>query len=138
MDFAYMDEREALYVRKQYEQHYANNYQNGNYQNGNYQNGYDLSQYSLANTPSAPLTPTQFATPLLAPNPLLANPLQANPALVPHSLGNPLLMPSMLTPLNPLQPMMGLPATMVRPAGEQKQGNNLGFQMNPISRNKKK
>jgi hypothetical protein len=40
---------------------------------------------------------------------------------------------------NAVNPMMTIPTTLMRPnGGEIKQGSSLGFQMNPISKNKKK
>jgi hypothetical protein len=41
-----------------------------------------------------------------------------------------------VNPLNPLNPVMGVPPTLMRPDTQQR--NNLGFQMNPVSKNKKK
>jgi hypothetical protein len=45
-----------------------------------------------------------------------------------------------ITPMNPMNPMMQIPSTMLRPTAvnDPRQNNNLGFQMNPISKNKKK
>jgi hypothetical protein len=57
-------------------------------------------------------------------------------------VGNPLAMmnpqQSQMNPQAQMNPMMSLPTTMVRPTNGEVAGSNLGFQMNPVSKNTKK
>lgn len=54
-------------------------------------------------------------------------------------VGHPLNLINSVNPVNPVSPIMGVPQTLMRPAGvDAQQRNNLGFQMNPVSKNKKK
>ncbi|CAM6004694.1 unnamed protein product [Sphagnum balticum] len=54
-------------------------------------------------------------------------------------VGHPLNFMGGITPTNPISPLINMPATMLRPAsGDPKQAATLGFQMNPVSKNKKK
>ena len=115
MDFAYMDERESQYIRKMYEvTAYYNQYNMMNYRQG----GYDLSQLNLVGNPlamMAPQTQQQGAqvgqTAQMGPMPQM-NPMTMNP--------------------------MGMPPAMMKPNGNENPGSNLGFQMNPVSKNSKK
>lgn len=50
-------------------------------------------------------------------------------------VGHPLNLITTVNPVNPLNPI-GVPQTLMRPDTQQR--NNLGFQMNPVSKNKKK
>jgi hypothetical protein len=44
-----------------------------------------------------------------------------------------------INPTNPIHPMIQIPTSLMRPSiADPKQANNLGFQMNPVSKNKKK
>lgn len=40
--------------------------------------------------------------------------------------------------INPINPMIQVPNSMIKPNNDLKQAANLGFQMNPVSKNKKK
>ena len=54
-------------------------------------------------------------------------------------VGHPLNLINSVNPVNPVNPIMGVPQTLMRPVGvDAQQRNNLGFQMNPVSKNKKK
>lgn len=53
-------------------------------------------------------------------------------------VGHPLNLINSVNPVNSA-PIMGVPQTLMRPVGvDAQQRNNLGFQMNPVSKNKKK
>ena len=41
-------------------------------------------------------------------------------------------------PVNPINPVLGVPQALMRPINADSQRSNLGFQMNPVSKNKKK
>ena len=45
---------------------------------------------------------------------------------------------SLMNNLNPVNPMLNIPTTLMRPNNDTQPRNNLGFQMNPVSKNKKK
>lgn len=52
------------------------------------------------------------------------------------SLGNPL---NLMNNVPPINPMLNIPPNLMRPGpADNQQRNNLGFQMNPVSKNKKK
>lgn len=54
-------------------------------------------------------------------------------------VGHPLNLINAVNPVNPVTPILGVPQTLMRPVGvDAQQRNNLGFQMNPVSKNKKK
>lgn len=53
-------------------------------------------------------------------------------------VGHPLNLINNVNPVNPINPMMSVPPTLMRPGVGQQQSSSLGFQMNPVSKNKKK
>jgi hypothetical protein len=54
-------------------------------------------------------------------------------------VGHPLNLISGVNPVNAVNPIIGVPPTLMRPVGvDVQQRNNLGFQMNPVGKNKKK
>lgn len=129
MDFAYMDEREVNYVRKMYENnlqmngYYAQQYQNYGYSQSNgYTNGY----VQQAPNGYMPTVPNQ-----------LAQGMQASLNGYSSPVGHPLSFMSNITPLNAVNLTAQIPSSMVRPTTDLRQANNLGFQMNPVSKQKK-
>ena len=99
VDFAYMDEREAQYIRKMYEATLYYNQMNMAYN----AQGFEYNQFGM--------------------------------------MGRPLNLMNNVIPPPQSAPIMSIPPTMVRPqvpAATEAQRNNLGFQMNPVSKNKKK
>ncbi len=108
IDFAYMDEREREYIRKMYELTAYYSQYNLGY------NGFEFNQFNMVGHPLN----------------LMSNP---NPGPPPQ-----LLPPQNLTPLQNPVPQAPLASLAPRPAEGEMQRNNLGFQMNPVSKNKKK
>lgn len=53
-------------------------------------------------------------------------------------IGHPLSFMSNIAPINPLNPMGHIPSSMLRSTNDPRQAGSLGFQMNPVSKNKKK
>jgi hypothetical protein len=107
VDFAYMDEREAQYIRKMYEVTAYYNQFNVGYSG----QGFDMTQFSMMGHPLN----------------LMSNPMQ----------------PPMPVPMQVPQQsaILSVPPTVARPIGTngaEVQRSNLGFQMNPVSKNKKK
>jgi hypothetical protein len=57
-----------------------------------------------------------------------------------NMVGNPLTMMNQMPPQtqNPIMNGNHIPPSMMRPNGNEAPGSNLGFQMNPVSKNSKK
>ncbi len=80
--------------------------------NRSYDNGYYNNNYNVNYQNTQAFDFTQFS-------------------LVTHPL-------SLMNNLNPVNPMLNIPTTLMRPNNDTQPRNNLGFQMNPVSKNKKK
>ena len=116
IDFAYMDEREREYIRKMYELTLYYSQYNVGY------NGFEFNQFNMVGHPL-----NLMSNPNLGPPPQLVPPQLVPPQLVPP--------PSLQNPVPP-GPLTSLPPRVA--AEGEMQRNNLGFQMNPVSKNKKK
>ena len=125
MDFAYMDERESQYIRKMYESAYYHQQYNMGYSG----NRFDLNHLNLtAMNPIGQQMNGNIPVNVMAMNG--HNTLPVN--------GHNMPINGQMNMNGQMNPMMGIPPTMMRPNGNEMAGSNLGFQMNPVSKNSKK
>ena len=120
-DFAFMDERESEYTRKVYEANLIYS-QYSSFSNG-YGNGFGNTSFN------------PMVNPMMNP---MSNPMPNRTFdLSSFSLANHPL--NLVNPIQPTPPVSSAPPALIKPpAAMDNQIANLGFQLNPVGKNKKK